>query len=243
MTAGGTLRLSLGSAEVEDDRGPLGPAPGRYAVLSVSDTGEGMSAATMARLFEPFFTTKERGRGTGLGLSTCFGIVRQAGGRLDVESEVGRGSTFTIWLPAGSGLPSAAPAPRLRPAREPGRGAILLVEDQESVRQVASRALTSAGHAVTAASDGAEGLRRFLEHPDEFVAIVTDACMPRMGGGALLAAVRARRPGLPALVVSGRVDDASFDALTGEPHAFLAKPYGASDLVRHVAELVRPPTA
>jgi CheY-like chemotaxis protein len=199
-----------------------------------------MDEQTRAQIFEPFFTTKEKGKGTGLGLSTVYGIVRQSGGDIRVQSEPGKGTTFEIYLPREL---SANTAPAARPARALVRGAgtetILVVEDEEALRRVAARTLEEAGYTVLAAADGKAALRASAEHGGEIDLLVTDVVMPEMSGSALARELVKRRPSLKVAYVSGYADDAmirqgALDA--GIP--FLAKPFTSTDLKRKVREVL-----
>jgi two-component system cell cycle sensor histidine kinase/response regulator CckA len=159
--------------------------PGHYVLLAVSDTGCGMDKATQARIFEPFFTTKEVGKGTGLGLATVYGIVKQSGGSIEVYSEVNKGTVFKIHLPRITAV-VAGTAPTAEPLQTPGGAeTILLVEDEEGVRELACLALQSAGYNVLTARDGVEALRLGEEHQGPIHLLVTDVVMPRMGGRSL----------------------------------------------------------
>jgi hypothetical protein len=245
MPDGGVLRLSV-------DRVELGPAvvrrspgahDGPHVRLTVADTGCGMTAETRAHLFEPFFTTKERGRGTGLGLSTVYGIVRQHGGHIEVESEPGHGSAFTIYLPAVHGVSpesGAAPAPPRRPG---GAATILLVEDDDDVRSLARDVLASAGYDVLDAGSGVEALRRAGEHPGRIRLLVTDVVMPEMGGPELFRRLGATRPDLRVLYMSGYTGDALTTHGRLDPTAtLLQKPFATDVLVQRVQESLEAPS-
>jgi len=252
MPAGGnlTIRSRLERIDPVPDPGlgegrmPAGAhrlPPGSYAVLDVVDTGEGIPPEVRDRIFEPFFTTKPRGEGTGLGLATVFGIVDRAGGAIDVSSEVGLGSRFTVSLPLVSGAriedePDAPP-----PSREDGRGdeTLLLVEDEDPVRRSARRGLERFGYTVLEARHGVEALER-LESPDgsDVKLIVTDFVMPEMSGLELAKAVHERRPGLPILITSG-YPDAELDLPDGLLWGTLPKPYELTALGARIRELIR----
>jgi PAS domain S-box-containing protein len=238
MPGGG--RLTLETRDVHLDpahtRAHPGVAPGRYVRTTVSDTGAGMTDAVKARIFEPFFTTKGVGKGTGLGLATVYGIIKQSGGHVEVESEVGVGTTFRVYLPAVAGPAAAAPAgPR---AVAGGRETVLLVEDQDDVREFTRRALESYGYAVVAAADGGDALRAVADRPPVDV-LVTDVVMPGMGGRELAATLRASQPGLRVLFVSGYTDEAIVRGADRDAGAaFLAKPYSPAALAREVRGLL-----
>jgi PAS domain S-box-containing protein len=239
MAAGGTLRIETRAVSLDNAQTQLHPdaRPGPHSMVTVSDTGAGMSEEVMARLFEPFFTTKEPGRGTGLGLSTVYGIVKQSGGLITVDSEPGHGSTFRVFLPAaepvdrevGLSLPQAASA-------SPGHEAVLVVEDQEVVRALVSQVLRRRGYEVHAASDAAEALRLLAAGLDVAL-VVTDVVMPDMSGRALGRRLRESFPTLPVLYTSGHplanVVDEDIPA-----HRFLMKPFSPVELLRKVRQIL-----
>ena len=180
-----------------------------YTALVVEDTGTGISPDYLGKIFEPFFTTKEQGKGTGLGLSTVYGIVKQSGGFIFADSEVGKGTKFTVYLPVhyATAEELAAQATRAEPeAQWAGGGRVLLVEDEDMVRAVAERALTRAGYTVTCAADGDEGLA-YVEQGARFDIVLTDVVMPGMDGPAMARAIRARHPRLPLLFMSGYAEE------------------------------------
>jgi two-component system, cell cycle sensor histidine kinase and response regulator CckA len=236
MPRGGTI--TLGAADVElppgfrthDGEAPPGP----YVVLSVRDTGHGMDRGTIEHIFEPFFTTKGPGHGTGLGLSTVHGIVRQSGGYVRVSSEPGRGTEFEIYLPRHRTADgAAAPAPSV--AR--GSERLLVVEDDAAVRAVARRALEQLGYSVLEAANGREALERFRAHEGAIDLVVTDTVMPEMGAGELVARLRAERPALPVLYMSGYTDDAvARDGAEPAGGGFIQKPFTAQELGAAVRE-------
>jgi PAS domain S-box-containing protein len=238
MPTGGTLTIFTGEFFVNDLYALSHPGleTGRYVRLSVTDTGVGMTADTCVKVFDPFFTTKGLGHGTGLGLSVVHGIVSQSGGRIDVTSAPGQGTTFTILLPAIEGAaPVHASVPDEIPAT-PAEG-ILLVEDESSVRRVAARSLTAAGYRVIEAVDGLDALRQFEQHRTEIDLVVTDVVMPNMSGRQFVDAIGST---LPVLYTSGYLDDAV--VRHGVMHAevaFLQKPYSAQSLIDKVREVLR----
>jgi signal transduction histidine kinase len=234
MPRGGTVRIATANQVVQEARVLRGGdlSPGRYVIIAVADSGEGMSEEVLARLFEPFFTTKEFGRGTGLGLATVYGIVRASGGGIDVESRPGAGSTFRIYLPASDGGP--AQNGRATHAPEAGRGeTILVVEDEDPVRTLLRRILVDHGYRVLEARDGADGLRRCQEHGGEIHLLLTDVVMPEMTGPELARHVSAQRPKTRVLFMTGYTerDPAGADAL-------LHKPFSSSTLLGHVRRLL-----
>jgi len=239
MPTGGTLAIQTRNATL-DEPTPMSHSiadAGQYVVLTVSDDGTGMGAATLAQIFEPFFTTKPKGRGTGLGLSTVFGIVEQSGGHLRVASTLGRGTTFEIYLPAVNERPQQIDEPRETP---PARGTetILLAEDDEVLRTLTARILTSQGYRVLEASDGVEALRVADRHRGTLDLLTTDIVMPSMGGHDLANELSARRPGLKVLFVSGYTDDAVGRGELQPGDAFLQKPIDPKVLARKVRQML-----
>jgi PAS domain S-box-containing protein len=209
-----------------------------HVCLCVSDTGVGMPADVVARVFEPFFTSKGVGKGTGLGLAVVHGIVEQIGGRIDVESEPGRGTTFSVYLPA-SGLAEPSPVESAEPALRAGHESILLVEDEASLRHLAARALRARGFTVLLAADGAEALRVLEAHPEPLDMLVTDVVMPNMDGRELADRLRARMPGLKVLFLSGYMDDALLRRGVFDAHeTLLQKPFTPSSLAQRVCEVL-----
>jgi PAS domain S-box-containing protein len=242
MPSGGRVGLSIRDVEVDEaialHQSNLPPGP--YVALAVSDTGCGMSPDTAAHIFEPFFTTKEQGKGTGLGLSTVYGIVEQSRGHIRVESEVGRGTTFTIHLPrveeplAASGQPADA-ARRLRTTSR----TVLVVDDEPEVLELAAEILKRVGYSVLEAADGAAALEVARRHDGEIHLLVTDMVMPGLSGRDLADRLRALRSALPVLYISGYVQDASARAtLASEHSAFVAKPFTPELLTDRVRELL-----
>jgi PAS domain S-box-containing protein len=239
MPGGGELGIETGCRAFTAPEGiPPGLSPGPHAFVSVSDTGVGMDAEILSHLFEPFFTTKEVGKGTGLGLSTTYGIVRQSGGTVEVQSAPGRGSRFTLWFPAlpGESIPSA-PASVERP-RPKGRGRILLVEDGVEVRRLLADVLVSHGYTVAEAEDGEAALAR-MRGGETFDLLVSDLIMPRMGGLDLLKQARRLRPDLPALLMTGYADPDRAVAESGTE--ILQKPFQPSLLLRRIGEALHHP--
>jgi two-component system cell cycle sensor histidine kinase/response regulator CckA len=245
MPDGGALHIATGHAVVLQPE-PLGQEklpPGRYAMLEVADTGRGIPPKILPRIFDPFFTTKREQGGSGLGLSTVHGIVRQSGGFIAAESRPGQGTTFRIWLPRHEGAAETAPvrsAPRPvpRPMPTPVGGAVLLVEDEPPLLRLAARALRDAGFEVLTATCAAEALAIMDASATAPVALVSDVVMPGIDGLTLAERVRARWPGLPVLLVSGYAEAALGRDLAAEGLRLLAKPYGLSDLVAELRGLL-----
>jgi PAS domain S-box-containing protein len=241
----GTIRLRT-SVEHVPARDPARPGliPGRYATLAVIDDGHGMDAATLARIFEPFFTTKAQGKGTGLGLATVYGIIKQSGGYVYATSAPGRGTTFTVLLPLVEGGPaSGAERPATAPGETAARGEapLLLVEDEREVRRTVRKMLERAGYRVLEATDGRAALA-LLEGPDapRVAAVVSDVVMPEMSGRELVAALRQRAPGLPALLLSGYAAEAVMGNGVLVPGVeVLGKPFRAEELLTKVRALLK----
>jgi signal transduction histidine kinase len=243
MPRGGKLVVKTASIVLGEESAPAraGVPLGEYVTLSVSDTGSGMTAEVKARLFEAFFTTKPAGKGTGLGLVTCQTIVRQLGGSIEVDSEVGRGTTFTVYLPkAGPGgsiatgaAPASSPVPR-------GTETLLIVEDEPAVRMLAQGVLTAQGYDVLTAFNGQEALRVAREHRGPRIALVlADVVMPRMGGKAMAEWLRTIDPDIRILFTSGYNEEA-IATTSGLPNGFdfLSKPYTPVALARKVREML-----
>jgi two-component system cell cycle sensor histidine kinase/response regulator CckA len=215
-----------------------------YLLIEVSDTGTGMPADVIDKIFEPFFTTKEVGKGTGLGLSTVFGIVKQSGGFIYVDSTVGKGTTFSIYLPRHVPTPeeiaeAAKPEVVKKPAADmTGQGTILLVEDEDPVRAVNARALTARGYTVLEAASGVEALQ-IMEESGPVDLVVSDVVMPEMDGPTLLRELRKRHPTLKVVFVSGYAEDAFKKNLPeGEEFNFLPKPFSLKQLVETVKQVM-----
>jgi PAS domain S-box-containing protein len=243
MPDGGKLTIEtsnqeLGQEYTEEHR--LVP-PGSYVLLSVSDTGTGMDEATQARLFEPFFTTKEQGKGTGLGLATVYGIVKQSGGFIWVYSELGQGTTFKVYLPRVDEAVSAPSAPAA-PESLHGTETILLAEDAAPVRSVAREVLRRHGYRVLTAADGRTALELAGTHPGPIDLLITDVIMPEMSGRQVADRLKERLPKLKVLFVSGYTDDAIVRHGILEPGiAFLQKPFSPESLARKVREVLDAP--
>jgi len=240
MPSGGRLTIQTQNTVVDEShrRGQQFIRPGHYVMLSVSDTGMGMDKETQSRIFEPFFTTKEKGKGTGLGLSTVYGIVKQSGGYVIVQSEKGRGSTFHIYLPQAQGVAEKHSAPVADTARG-GTETILLVEDEESVRQLVRDTLVSKGYRVLEAEGGEDGLAAAASHSGNIDLIITDVVMPGMGGRELVKQLVSARPGTKVLYLSGYTEDAiSSDGSIESGTSFLQKPFSLQHLSRKVREVL-----
>ncbi len=234
MPSGGQLKIELTRRGASDASANHRDAQCGFAVLTVTDTGAGMSAEVRARLFEPFFTTKAEGHGTGLGLATVYAIVRQAGGTVIADSRPGEGSRFSVTLPVASGpAPAGCPATAATPSAErQSRVTVLLTEDEQSVREAARRLLQRAGMRVLTARDGKEALD-IISTDEQIDVLMTDVMMPVMGGMELIERAAVLRPGMRIIVISGHAD-------IGEPEAALGgdmtlrKPFSADSLIHAV---------
>jgi PAS domain S-box-containing protein len=240
MPQGGKLTIETANVELDESYTQTYPdvKPGRYVVLSVSDTGCGMDAKTKARMFEPFFTTKGVGKGTGLGLATIFGIVKQSGGHVTVYSEPGHGSTFKVYLPrVESQVGETEKPPQSAPAR--GTETVLVVEDEDGVRNLAGRILRSQGYTVLEARNGSEALLTFQDHQQEIELVLTDVVMPEMGGRHLHERLLTTRPDLAVLFMSGYTDDAvvRHGVLESEKN-FIQKPFTCAALASAVRRVL-----
>jgi len=242
MPYGGKLTIATKSIEVAEDSYQAGAKieRGSYVVLSISDTGQGMDEETISHIFEPFYTTKEMGRGTGLGLSTVYGIVKQSGGYIFVDSQPGRGTTFDIYLPAVGEV--AAPTKKVVMPRGPAVGhgeSVLVVEDEQSIRDLLERVLTNAGYKVLIASTCSEALG-ICEDPDEPVdLLLTDLIMPDMRGTELALLVKSRWPQIRMLLMSGYTDSETGELEeVGEEIEFISKPFSPAALLEKIREVL-----
>ena len=239
MPQGGQLVVETANADLDDEyvRRNVGSRPGPHVMLAVSDSGVGIPRELQKHIFEPFFTTKEQGKGTGLGLATVYGIVKQSGGYIEVDSEPGRGTTFRIYLPrVDSASPAAERSPRAA-APTGGTETILLVEDEDGVRELARDILRSSGYTVLEGRNGAEGLLLGERHQGALDLLLTDVVMPRMSGRELAERMVSLRPELSVLYMSGYTDDAVIrHGVLGSDTAFLQKPFTPAALVQRVRE-------
>jgi two-component system, cell cycle sensor histidine kinase and response regulator CckA len=245
MPSGGSLVIETKAVDLDEAYAKMhtGVTPGPYIMLAVSDSGIGMDAATLSKIFEPFFTTKDVGRGTGLGLATVYGIVKQIGGNIWVYSEPGQGSTFKIYLPrdpatVGSHEPAPVSTTRLQ------RGTVLLVEDDAAVRVAVRRMLEKAGYTIVEAADGEIGLELAKNSTVPIDVVVTDLMMPKMDGRALATALQTVLPKVHMVFTSGYTDDVVLRrGMVESAHAFLQKPFTGEQLVHTISTLLNSDSA
>jgi signal transduction histidine kinase len=241
MPQGGRLRVDVSNAVVDDALCQRHPTlrPGEYVQLTVTDSGMGMTTETMARAFEPFFTTKEPGRGTGLGLSTVYGIVKQIGGAITVDSQPGNGTVFCVYLPISRGAQPRVSAGVERRTQVASGETILLVEDEESVRRLARRVLEAQGYTVLAASNGEDALRLAADYAGVIDLLVSDVVMPELGGRVLAERLSVARPDIQILFMSGYTDDEILRrGLLERGHRLLQKPFTGSVLAHEVRSVL-----
>jgi two-component system cell cycle sensor histidine kinase/response regulator CckA len=242
MPGGGSLTIQTARVRLETESARVNLPPGEYVRLTVIDTGLGMYEMTRSRIFEPFFTTKDRGRGTGLGLATVYGIMRQAGGSIEVDSEPGRGSLFDLYFPLAEGAAQAEEEPAAMVAARRGSGTVLLVEDEDSVRMLLADAVREAGFEVVSVGHGRDALRLAAGHPGHIDILVTDIVMPGLSGPELARELAGHRPDLRVLFISGYTADELAPSLSGAGgQGFLQKPFSPPTLVRKIQDVLESP--
>jgi len=242
MPNGGKLSIATSNVTLDGNDAPNGAGvkPGRYVMLSFQDTGTGMTDEVKAHLFEAFFTTKEAGKGTGLGLATCQTIVRRSGGHIEVESEVGKGTTFKIYFPRVEQPLDVAAKPKPDGPLPRGTETLLVVEDEPAVRHLAAGVLEAQGYTTLRAANGKDGLRVAREHQGSPIRlVVTDVIMPMMGGKVMAEWLKTMDPDLKILFTSGYTDDAiAQHGVLETGMEFLPKPYTPATLVCKVREML-----
>lgn len=242
MQEGGTLTIETHNVDLDSlfpDSLDQPIAEGRYVMLAVTDTGSGMSAEIKARIFEPFFTTKPQGKGTGLGLATCYGIMKQSGGHISVYSEPGQGTSFKVYFPRVSGEAQEVPEDEIPDQELNGSETVLLVEDEPVVRDLTASVLQARGYTVLQARDGAEALTASKNHRRRIHLLLTDTVMPGMNGRELAERLLAKRPDTKVLYMSGYTDKAIVQhGILGPGIAFLQKPFKARALAAKVREVL-----
>ena len=240
MPEGGTITITTEGVELDESFCEVNGwnKPGRYACLRVADTGCGMDEETRSKIFEPFFTTKEVGKGTGLGLSTVYGIVKQHEGFVQVSSEVGKGTTFSIYLPLVDRSATAATVKTKGPVPG-GTETILIAEDDGMVCRLSETVLKRSGYTVLAAADGAEAMDLFNKHASEISLVLLDVIMPKLSGLAVFERVREARPDICVLFSSGySIDTVHAGVVFNERTQIIQKPYHPDDLLRKVREVL-----
>ena len=243
MPHGGSLHVTMENVELDDTYAGMSPdsKPGDYVMVKVTDTGTGIPPKILERIFEPFFTTKEIGKGTGMGLSTTMAIVKSHGGFITVYSEIGKGTTFKVYLPANTTSKAAetstdrqAPLPR-------GNGElVLVVDDEENIRSIAQKTLERFGYRVMLAANGAEAVAAYAQHRGEIVIVLTDMAMPVLDGAATLVALRAMNPEVKVIASSGLTANGENTQAADFKH-FIAKPYTSGALLNILAKALREP--
>jgi two-component system cell cycle sensor histidine kinase/response regulator CckA len=247
MPRGGRLTIGTSVSEARDVTALTGAPvpPSRYITLTLRDSGEGMDARTRERIFEPFFTTKELGKGTGLGLATVYGIVRQLDGHIGVTSEIAAGTTFTLFFPeaaAGTAVSSLSLAPQTDVAVATSRDLVLVVEDEPGLRRLLVRTLSRHGYEVLEAGTGKEGLAVVAQAGDKLRLVVSDVVMPTMNGPEMARRLRETRPDLKVLYMSGYAGETMARGGMLEEHAtLLGKPFTAHELLQKVREMLNEP--
>jgi CheY-like chemotaxis protein len=241
MPQGGKLLIETSEVELDDAYAQNHPsvAPGKYVMLAISDTGCGMEKEVLAQIFDPFFTTKEKGKGTGLGLATVYGIVKQSGGNIWVYSEPGQGATFKIYLPVTGDQAEALAGEAAQEEPAGGGEHILVVEDEAALRGLLETMLSRLGYKVTLAANGGEALL-LVEKGLEPDLVITDVVMPGMSGPVLVERLRQKQPGLKVLFMSGYTDNAIVHHGVLEPGTpFIQKPFTPLDIAENVGKVLR----
>jgi PAS domain S-box-containing protein len=243
MPGGGKLTLELENVEMNEAVARMNPGagPGRYVAMGVTDTGTGISPENLDKIFEPFFTTKEMGQGTGLGLSTVIGIVKSHGGFIQVNSRMGQGTQFKVYLPACETPKDSEKKLKPVPLTQGQGELVLLVDDEESIRRVARQTLERHGYQMIEASDGAQGLSQYTQHQSEVRLVITDLVMPFMDGPAFIRTLRQLNPQVRIIAMSGHQSKASAGHLPSKSvQALLTKPFDAAELLKILRQVLHP---
>jgi CheY-like chemotaxis protein len=243
MPGGGSIRLSAENVNVDEQLAGMNPGAqlGAHVVLRASDTGSGMTPETMEKIFDPFFTTKEVGKGTGLGLATVIGIVKSHGGFLTVQSEVGVGTTFSVFLPASLDTKDAGEDTKEETIAKGNGELVLVVDDEPPIREALVRTLTANNYRVFTAEDGSDALALYFQRRSEIALVVTDLSMGQMDGVTLVRSLRKYDPKVRVIVSSGHMQKENIVVLEGMGvKLFLDKPYTAEKLLRAVQEILKP---
>ena len=239
MPSGGRLAIETANRDLTNAVGEaLGVPPGQYVLLAVRDSGVGIEEEIKVRIFDPFFTTKPQGQGTGLGLAMVYGFVRQSGGAITVESEPGRGTTFTLYLPRGSAAPSRLAPPKPAVPEVHGSGTILIAEDERPIRRLVATVLQQAGFETIEAADGQEALELFAKNSHAVALVITDVVMPRMGGRQLAQHLRGLRQDLRLLYMTGYAEEGDALRQTAPDARVLVKPFSPDALLHTVTAIL-----
>jgi CheY-like chemotaxis protein len=238
MPGGGKLFLKTQNVTHLNIKGDkYNPEPGNYVQLKISDTGYGMDKSTLERIFDPFFTTKEMGRGTGLGLASVYGIIKSHDGYIDVDSEKGQGTTFTIFLPASENGVEGESEAEVRLIK--GSGTLLIVDDEELVLEVGANMLEKLGYTVLKAHNGSEAVDIFKAHRDKIKMVILDIIMPDMGGGAVYEKIKPINPDVKVLLSSGySVDGQAIELLEAGCDGFMQKPFTMEELSKKIGQIL-----
>ena len=240
MPLGGRLTLETANVYLDEDyaKTHMGVTPGEFVMLAVSDTGVGMDTETRRHIFEPFFTTKEKGKGTGLGLATVYGIVKQAGGDIWVYSEPGRGTTFKLYFPQVKAAITQAPASE-RESPQGKNETILVVEDEKAVRDLTVRMLERLGYSVLIAAGGSEAIEISASHPEPISLLLTDVVMPNMSGRQLANVLAETRPEMKVIYLSGYTENTVIHhGVLDSGIEFLPKPFSREVLAKKIREVL-----
>jgi two-component system, cell cycle sensor histidine kinase and response regulator CckA len=246
MPNGGRLQVEAKNATLDENYARMQPdaRPGPYVVVSFTDTGTGIPPAVLSKIFEPFFTTKEVGKGTGLGLSTALGIVRSHGGFMTVYSELGKGTSFKIYLPAAEAELRKPDAPSIAKLPQGNGERVLVVDDEAAIREIIKVTLENNGYQVLTANDGTEAVRLFATEKRKIPLVMVDLMMPFMDGAATIRALQNMDPMARFVAISGLMDHARISQLQELGHIqFLAKPFTTEQLLITIAEIFRRPRA
>jgi CheY-like chemotaxis protein len=241
MPAGGRIIIETSNVQIDETyaKTHMGVKPGEFVMIAVSDTGHGMDSATRQNIFEPFFTTKQRGKGTGLGLATVYGMVKQSGGDIWVYSEPGHGTTFKLYFPRVTEPVSPGLSEDPEPPRHEGGETVMLVEDEAQVRDLTERMLKQLGYSVLAAAHGKEAMDVSRAHPGKISLLVTDVVMPNMSGKQVADALLSSRPGLRVLYLSGYADNTVVHHGVLDSNVdFLSKPFSREALAHKIREIL-----
>jgi CheY-like chemotaxis protein len=246
MPNGGRLSITAENISIDAHYAKMNvdAKPGPYVTIAVADSGTGIKPELLEKIFEPFFTTKEPGKGTGLGLSTVYSIVKSHSGFVHTQSEVGKGTKFTIYLPAHNGAQSTETPPKPAEEREGHGETILVVDDEAAVRDISRLTLESRGYTVLLASDGTEAIALYTRNRDRIAAVVLDMMMPFMDGVRTIRALRKINPSVRIIVASGHDQSGVLGERNGlTVEAFLLKPYTAEKMFRTLAKVLERPSS